>query len=69
MAAITEAYDLKTEKQESDENLHNLLEELTKFYYTSFVMCPPNVKVKYFFSSQKLNRIFINELFPNQAIS
>ncbi|CAD8094832.1 unnamed protein product [Paramecium sonneborni] len=62
MTAINDAY-LEDNKAKDDMKL--ILSELnSKFFFTSYQMCPPNQKILYFFSNPTGKGIFINERFP-----
>lgn len=67
MAAISEAYDEREIKKTSD--LDELLIGLHKFYYTAYIMCPPNRRISYFYTAPKCGKVFINDVFPTVHIS
>lgn len=62
MAAIQEAY--AVQKVDEDELL---ADDLQKFYYTTYQMCPPRRKVLYFFSNPLKEEYFIDPTQLNMA--
>ncbi|CAD8161725.1 unnamed protein product [Paramecium octaurelia] len=62
MTAINDAY---TEDKKMKDDMKSILSELnSKFFFTSYQMCPPNQKILYFFSNPTGKGIFINPRFP-----
>ncbi|CAD8172454.1 unnamed protein product [Paramecium pentaurelia] len=62
MTAINDAY---TEDNKIKDDMKSILSELnSKFFFTSYQMCPPNQKILYFFSNPTGKGIFINPRFP-----
>ncbi|CAD8178786.1 unnamed protein product [Paramecium pentaurelia] len=62
MTAINDAY---TEDTKMKDDMKSILSELnSKFFFTSYQMCPPNQKILYFFSNPTGKGIFINSRFP-----
>ncbi|CAD8162810.1 unnamed protein product [Paramecium octaurelia] len=59
LAAITEAYAEETNKK-SEEITKQMIQELSKFYYTTYQMCPPKRKILYFFSNPIKEEYFID---------
>ncbi|CAD8141715.1 unnamed protein product [Paramecium octaurelia] len=58
MAAIQEAYDIETKDEIVDERC---LDDLDKFYYTTYQMCPPKRRILYFFSNPISEDYFIDK--------
>ncbi|CAD8172456.1 unnamed protein product [Paramecium pentaurelia] len=66
LAAITEAYTEETSKK-SEEITKQMIQELSRFYYTTYQMCPPKKKILYFFSNPIREEYFIDPRVMNMS--